>query len=112
MSERLAFITACLDRTERIVDVCDRFGISEKTGHKLLQRFREAGPDGLGDRSHAPHHHPHRVAAAVANRICALRRQYPRWGAAKLHDWLHQNEASDGPWPRPAPSASCSRALA
>ena len=59
MSERLAFIQACLDRTERIIDVCDRFGIGEKTGHKLLRRFREGGPAGLADRSHAPRRQPH-----------------------------------------------------
>lgn len=61
MSERLAFIKACLDRSERIVEICDRFGISEKTGQKWLKRFREEGSSGLGDKSRArlsqPHHH-------------------------------------------------------
>lgn len=92
MSERLAFITACLDRTDTIVAICDRFGISEKTGHKLLQRFREVGPEGLEDRSHAPHHPSHRVTTEVATRIIALRQQYPRYGPVKLRDWLQQHE--------------------
>jgi putative transposase len=98
MSERLAFIQACLDRTEKIVDLCDRFGISEKTGHKLLQRFREEGPGGLAARSHAPHRQPHRMPADVAARIVALRRKYPLYGAAKLRDWLVQHEPATR-WP-------------
>jgi transposase-like protein len=43
MSSRLQFIQACLDRTERIVDICARFGISEKTGQKWLARVRAHG---------------------------------------------------------------------
>lgn len=39
MSERLAFIRACLDRSERIFEICDRFGISEKTGQKWQSSF-------------------------------------------------------------------------
>jgi transposase InsO family protein len=92
MSERLAFIQACLDRRRRVVDVCAQFGISEKTGHKLLHRFRTDGLAGLADRSHATHHHPYAVAPAVASRIVALRRKHPLYGAAKLRDWLVQHE--------------------
>jgi transposase InsO family protein len=98
MSERLEFIQACLDRTERIVDICDRFGISEKTGHKLLERFRAEGPAALADRSHAPHRQPLRMSTEVEARIIALRRRYPGYGAEKLRDWLVQHEP--GPrWP-------------
>ena len=92
MSERLAFVCACLNRRERIVDICDRFGISEKTGHKILQRFQAEGEAGLRDRSHAPHTQPHRMAAAVATRIVALRKQHPLYGPEKLRDWLTQHE--------------------
>lgn len=98
MTERLAFITACLDRTERIVDICARFGISEKTGYKLLTRFREAGPSALLDRSHARHQQPQRVTAETAARIIALRRRYPAYGPVKLRDWLRLHEPQ-GHWP-------------
>ena len=76
MSERLKFVQACLDRREAIVAICDRFGISEKTGHKYLRRFREAGVDGLADRSHAPHCQPHRMSATAEARIVDLRQRY------------------------------------
>jgi hypothetical protein len=53
MSERLAFVQQCPSRRQSIVVICARFGISEKTGHKILARFREGGPAALADRSHA-----------------------------------------------------------
>jgi len=98
MSERLAFVQACLDRTERIVEICDRFGISEKTGQKWLKRFKEEGPLGLGDRSHAPQSHERRITPEVAERIIALRRRHPLYGPQKLRDWLLQNEG-ERHWP-------------
>lgn len=92
MSERLAFIKACLDRKKRIVDVCDEFGISEKTGHKQLKRFREEGIEGLKDRSHAGLTHPYRITPEVRERVIALRKKYPLYGAQMLRDWLTQHE--------------------
>lgn len=98
MSEREAFVTACLNRRERIVDICDRFGISEKTGHKLLARVRTEGLAGLAPRSHTAHVLPHRIAPDVAARVLALRRKYPLYGPAKLRDWLLQHEPGVA-WP-------------
>jgi transposase InsO family protein len=97
MSERLAFIQACLDRTEHITTICDRFGISEKTGHKWLARFRAEGPAGLEPRSHAPHG-PHRITAPIAEQILEARRRHPLYGAAKLRDWLVRHHPTSR-WP-------------
>jgi len=71
-----------------MVELCTRYSISRKTGYKWLERFEEAGRQGLQDRSRAPHTCPHRIADAVAALICAARRQHPSWGPAKLLDWL------------------------
>lgn len=98
MSERLEFVKACLDRSERIVVICDRFGISEKTGQKWLKRFRDEGTGGLGDRSHARLSQSHRMSEEVAERIVALRKKYPLYGAEKLHDWLVIHEPEEH-WP-------------
>jgi transposase len=32
-----------------MVDACRRFGISRKTGYKILHRVKELGPEGLRD---------------------------------------------------------------
>jgi len=101
MSERLEFVKACLDRTEHIVRICDRFGISEKTGQKWLKRFKEEGPEALCDRSHAPKTHEGRLIPEVKERIIALKKKYPLYGAAKLRDWLmiHEPREDGKHWP-------------
>ena len=71
-----------------MTELCDRYGISRKTGYKWLDRFDEGGRQGLGDRSRAPHHCPHRISDEIARLICEARRQHPRWGPDKLLDWL------------------------
>ena len=39
-------------------DLARRYGVSRKTLHKWLQRFKEGSWDGLKDLSRAPHSHP------------------------------------------------------
>jgi len=103
MSQRLEFIEAVLHRSpgESIRDVCRRIGISERTGHKWLQRFGAGGPAALADRSHAPHQPPHQVPREVAEAICALREQQPGWGARKLRDVLRDEQPTVA-WPAPS----------
>jgi transposase InsO family protein len=78
--ERLALYT--------MTELCDRYGVSRKTGYKWLERFDAGGRAGLGDRSRAPHQCPHRITDDVAQLICAARRHHPSWGPEKLLQWL------------------------
>lgn len=98
MSERLAFVQKCLDRKRTIAEVCVDFGISEKTGYKVLKRFRESGVEGLRDRSHAVLEHPFRISEEVQSTILDLKRAHPDYGAQLIHDWLVQHEP-DRHWP-------------
>jgi putative transposase len=99
MSSRLQFIQACLDRSVRIVDICARFGISEKTGQKWLARVRAHGIlAGVAERTHVPKTVPQRLAPAVATRIVALRKRHPAYGPQKLRDWLVDHEPGTR-WP-------------
>ena len=58
VDERMRFVMAVEQREEAFALVCRRFGVSRKTGYKWLARYREAGVEGLRDRSRAPLHHP------------------------------------------------------
>jgi len=98
MSEKFSFVEACRTREESIASICDRFGISEKTGFKILKRYKEEGLKGLEERSRARHTHPYRISAEVAERVIALRRKYPHYGAEMIHDLLIQSEP-DRHWP-------------
>ncbi|MCA1836690.1 MAG: IS481 family transposase [Actinobacteria bacterium] len=67
-----------------VVEVAERYGVSRKTVHAWLRRYRQDGLPGLTDRSHRPHHHPGQLAAEVEARVCELRRTHPRWGSRRL----------------------------
>ena len=56
-------------------DVAKSLGVSRATVCKWLKRHREEGIAGLVDRSSRPRSSPRAVAPAVADRICALRRE-------------------------------------
>ena len=78
--------------------LCRAFGISRRVGDKWLDRYRTLGVDGLADRSRAPHHHAHSVAAAIAERCVAVRRAHPTWGPVKVRAWL-ERAAPEVSWP-------------
>lgn len=47
MDERLCFVSACLEGGDSISELCRVSGISLKTGHKWLGRYRRDGVRGL-----------------------------------------------------------------
>jgi len=60
VDERLRVIARLLDG-ERMAQFCEEFGVSRKTGHKIFDRYRDAGLIGLTDRSRHPHRHANRT---------------------------------------------------
>jgi putative transposase len=98
MTERLKFIALVEEGDETMSALCRRFGISRKTGYKLLARYAAEGLEGLSDRSHATHHHPHVVSEELERRIVDLRDQRPTWGPRKLRARLREIEPGKS-WP-------------
>ena len=82
--EQERFILAYLEGGESFSSLCRGFGISRKTGYKRLHRYEEAGIEGVGDRSRAPHSHPKKVAEEVEEKVVAARRECPTWEPKKL----------------------------
>ena len=68
MSQREEFVLLADREGATLAELCRRFGISRKTGYKWLERFREGGFGSLGDRSHAAHHQPRRIAEDLEQR--------------------------------------------
>src|SRR6476620_4870556 len=87
VNERMVFVSRVQDG-ERMSELCREFGISRKTGYKLVERFTEHGPTGLYDQSRARHTVRHRVSTELEERLVAMRHAHPTWGARKLHAWL------------------------
>lgn len=94
MEERMKFISHHLAGELSMAALCREFGISRKTGYKLVRRFRDDPATGLQDRSRAPHHHPNAVSARAEEAIVAARRRHPTWGPKKLRAWLRHREPS------------------
>lgn len=82
--ERLKFVAAYLDGEWAMAEVCRAFGVSRKTGYKLVKRFAAEGVEGLTDRSRAAKTHPNATSSAVADALIELRRKHPKWGPKKL----------------------------
>jgi len=77
---------------ERMSDLCREFGVSRKTGYKLVERFEKHGPPGLYDRSRARHTLRHRTPEELEKVIVQVRRDHPTWGARKLYAWLGEHK--------------------
>src|SRR5947199_4143075 len=84
MNERVKFIARYPQKDEPFIVLCERAGISRKTGYKWVERYEGGGVAALVERSRAPLSHPHAVPAAVIESIVATRRRHPRWGPRKL----------------------------
>jgi putative transposase len=105
MKERMRFATDWERGLYTMVELCERYGVSRKTGYKWVERYEREGPDGLRARSRAPHGCPHQIAEEVAEAICAARRQHPSWGPEKLLQWLKRRDPElDIPCPSGKPA--------
>jgi len=101
MDARVEFMREYLRGEEGMTELCERHGISRKTGYKWRGRYRVEGVAGLAERSHAPLRHGRATAAALAEAIEALRRERPSWGARKIIGKLAEREPGIT-WPSPS----------
>jgi len=84
LDERVSFMAAYLQGEDSLTAVCRRFGVSTKTGRKWVGRYRESGPEGLRDRSRAPHRHPNATSAEIIQLVIMAKHKRPNWGPRKL----------------------------
>ena len=92
MRELVKFIGEWEAKMYGFGELCDRHGISRKTGYKWLGRYEKEGVGGLRVRSHAPLSCPHRMAEATSEAIVEVRRNHPRWGGRKILDYLRRRQ--------------------
>jgi putative transposase len=87
MDERVKFIARLLDG-EAMSGLCEEFGVSRKTGYKILERYRDCGVEGLTDRSRRPYRHANQLPVQIETLIVRLKREKPAWGAPKIRERL------------------------
>jgi transposase InsO family protein len=86
----MRFVIAAEKHEEPFAALCREFGVSRKTGYERLLRYREAGVEGLLDRSRAPRHHPLAIGQEISERCVAVRRAHPTWGPLKVRAFLRR----------------------
>ena len=87
MDERMRFVIRLQDG-ETMASLCREFGISRKTGYKILERYEQCGLEGLSDRARRPFRYANQLPEQVEAAIVAARREKPHWGARKIRERL------------------------
>lgn len=75
MDEKILFIADHLRDPESFSQLCERYGISRKTGYKWVERYQADGLEGLTERSRRPHTVATEIPYAIRKAIIELRRQ-------------------------------------
>lgn len=87
MDERIRFVIRHKDG-ECFAARCREFGISRKTGYKILERYDECGYDVLTDRSRRPIRYGNQLREQLEAAIFAAKKEKPSWGARKIRERL------------------------
>lgn len=94
MEERLRFMARLLEG-EGMSAVCREFGISRKTGYKIVNRYRQEGIEALTDRSRRPVRYANQLPDQIERTIVAAKKDKPHWGARKIRELLVRRLAGD-----------------
>lgn len=90
--EREKFILDYRTGLWTMTELCERHGISPKSGYKWRRRFESGGYPALKDRSRAPKTCPHRMSERIRARLLEVKGRYPTWGARKVVHFLMLEE--------------------
>lgn len=92
VEERMRFVVDWEAGLQTMTELCGRYGISRKTGYKILGRWQQERVAGLQDHRRAPLRHPQQTPVEVEQAVLELRWAHPRWGPRKLRRWLQTHE--------------------
>jgi transposase InsO family protein len=103
MDERVQFISDYTRQLFTMTELCDRYGISRKTGYAVIGRYEADGVAGLSPRSSRPGRSPQATAEPVVDAIVRMRKRYPTWGGKKIVAVLQERHPA---WELPAVSTA------
>jgi transposase InsO family protein/transposase-like protein len=91
--QRQRFIEDYLLNYYSITELAERFGISRRTAHKWINRFKRNGQSGLHEQSRQPQSCPWQTDAAIVQELVKLRKAHPTWGPKKLLDIMQLGDS-------------------
>jgi transposase InsO family protein len=104
MDQKTQFIADYLRQILSMSELCELYGISRKTGYKIVERYVRHGPAGLEERSRRSASNPNATPEQIVQAIVALRQRHPSWGAKKLLPILEKRHPA---WDLPGRSTVC-----
>lgn len=99
MSQRQEFALLASNPSVNFSELCQRFGISRKTGYKWRGRHKSQGLAGLTDRSRRPLKSPRKTSEEVEQKVVKLRHQHHAWGGRTIRARLEALGEADLPAP-------------
>jgi transposase InsO family protein len=75
-----------------ITELAERFGISRRTAHKWINRYKQQGQEGYKELSRRPLTCPWQTDQALVDELVKLRKAHPRWGPRKLLDLMQRRD--------------------
>lgn len=93
MDERMKFVARLLEG-DSMTELCREFGISRKTGYKILDRYQNSGIEGLTDRSRRPIRYANQLPMQIEQTILNIKRDKPTWGAKKIRELIYRKYPS------------------
>jgi len=91
MDEKVKFIAAIKQKHYYMSEICEKVGISRKTGYKWLKRYENEGPKGLYERSRARIIQKNRTSDSQLKLILDTKQRFQHWGPKKIKCWLETN---------------------
>lgn len=82
--QRFQLVTAYLEGSESMTNLCRRYGVSRKTAYKWCKRFLDLGKEGLRDLSKAPHNPRKLYDDKQIEQAIDLKLRYRTWGPKKI----------------------------
>lgn len=90
-AERLKFFNEWKKNRYSMTELCNRYGISRKTGYKFISRICEEGITAKRDRSRARLTHPNITKRDIIDDVLEIKNKHIHWGPAKIRDYLKIN---------------------
>ncbi len=73
MDQKVLFIADNLRKSGTFTALCERYGISRKTGYKWLKRYCVDSIEGLEEQSRRPHYHPETTPYTIRQAVIDIR---------------------------------------
>lgn len=93
--QKMLFISDWLSQEMTVSELCRCYGISRKTGYKLIRRYQEEEQEAFNEKSRARHDISNQTSSDVIDEIITLKHRYLYFGPRKIRLRLMEKYAEE-----------------